>query len=85
MIYKTTSKFWDYYRKLPREIQNRADKQFELLKQNPDHPSLMLKKTQRGDYWSARVNDDYRALAIEHEGVLTWVWIGKHGAYDRRI
>jgi hypothetical protein len=45
----------------------------------------MLKKTQRGNYWSARVNDDYRALAIEDEGVLTWVWIGKHGEYERRI
>jgi hypothetical protein len=45
----------------------------------------MLKKTQQGNYWSARVNDDYRALAIEHEGILTWVWIGKHGEYDRRI
>ena len=85
MIYKTTRKFWDYYRRLPRDIQRRADKQFELLKQNPDHPSLMLKKTQQGNYWSARVNDDYRALAIEQEGILTWVWIGKHGAYDRRI
>ena len=73
MIYKTTAKFWEYYRKLPREIQNRADKQFELLKQNPNHPSLMLKKTQRGDYWSARINDNYRALAIENNGILTWV------------
>ena len=85
MIYKTTHKFWDYYRRLPQEIQNRADKQFELLKQNPDHPSLQLKKTQRGTYWSARVNDDYRALAIENDGIMTWVWIGKHGEYDRRI
>ncbi|MDE0468853.1 MAG: hypothetical protein OYL97_17520 [Candidatus Poribacteria bacterium] len=84
-MYKTTRKFWDYYHRLPRDIQRRADKQFELLKQNPDHPSLMLKKTQQGTYWSARVNDDYRVLAIEHEGILTWVWIGKHGEYDRRI
>ena len=85
MIYKTTHKFWDYYRRLPQEIQNRADKQFELLKQNPEHPSLQLKKAQRGTYWSVRVNDDYRALAIEEDGVMTWVWIGKYGEYDRRI
>ena len=44
LTYKTTPEFWKYYQKLPRDIQSRADKQFQLLKQNPNHPSLMFKK-----------------------------------------
>lgn len=43
--------FWSRYDKLPREIQTLADKNFELLKANPKHPSLHFKKA--GKYFSA--------------------------------
>ena len=43
-IYKATHTFWACYRKLPREIQQLADKKFELLKQNPRHPIPALEK-----------------------------------------
>ena len=82
-IYKATHTFWACYRKLPREIQQLADKKFELLKQNPRHPSLRLKKI--GSYWAARINRNYRALAIEDGDLLIWVWIGKHDEYTRRL
>jgi len=36
--------FWFHYQQLPPEIRDLADKNFELLKQNPRHPSLRLKK-----------------------------------------
>jgi hypothetical protein len=82
-IYKASHTFWACYRKLPREIQQLADKKFELLKQNPRHPSLRFKKT--GSHWAARINRDYRAWAIEDGNVLIWVWIGKHDEYTRRL
>ena len=85
LTYKTTPEFWKYYQKLPRDIQSRADKQFQLLKQNPNHPSLMFKKTRRARYWSARISNDYRALAIQDERIFTWVWIGEHDEYNSRI
>jgi hypothetical protein len=57
--------YWGYYQNLPIGIQDLAKDSFELLKANPHHPSLRLKKV--GDYWSVRIGRRYRALAIESE------------------
>jgi mRNA-degrading endonuclease RelE of RelBE toxin-antitoxin system len=76
--------FWRLYRALPKDLQNRADKAFELLRQSPQHPSLRLKKVKGHDgLWSARVGQDYRVLATEEVGGLHWFWIGSHAEYDR--
>ena len=83
--YKTTAKFWSYYHALPEHIQKLADQKYELLKQDPKHPSLRLKKLRVGNYWGVRINDDYRALAFEYEEGLCWFWIGDHKTYDRLI
>jgi hypothetical protein len=60
-----------------------ADRSFELLKSNPRHPSLHFKKL--GKFWSARVGLHHRALAIEVEGGMLWVWVGTHAEYDRLL
>jgi hypothetical protein len=83
MKHQATSRFWSCYESLPAEIRLLADKNFELLKSNPNHPSLRLKKV--GVFWSARIGRDFRALAVENTGGLTWVWIGSHGDYDRLV
>lgn len=83
LIYKTNRRFWEFYRNLPREIQRLADKKFQLLKQDPTHPSLNFKKI--GTDWTARINKNYRAVAIEENGTFVWAWIGKHDEYMRRI
>jgi hypothetical protein len=57
----TTPSFWANYDALPDSIKMLADKDFELLKQNPRHPSLHFKKV--GRYWSARV------------GTITGLWL----------
>ncbi|HEX28875.1 TPA: hypothetical protein ENG04_02200 [Candidatus Poribacteria bacterium] len=75
--------FWECYRKLPRDVQELADKNFELLKENLGHPSLHLKKV--GRYWSVRVGIKYRAVAVEVEEGLVWFWIGTHAEYDKLI
>jgi hypothetical protein len=43
MNHFATSEFWHHYRRLPPEVQRLADKNFDLLKQDPRHPSLRLK------------------------------------------
>jgi hypothetical protein len=43
MIHRTNADFWNDYRALPANIRARADKQFALLKSNPQHPSLQFK------------------------------------------
>jgi hypothetical protein len=72
--------FWACYRDLPPEIRALADKSFAILKGNPHHPSLRLKKVKT--FWSARVGLHYRALAVEAEDGLVWFWIGTHAEYD---
>jgi hypothetical protein len=68
------------YAGLPENIRALADKNYALLKENPRHPSLQLKKV--GRFWSVRVGSRYRALAVEIEGGLLWFWIGSHADYD---
>ncbi|MXX25006.1 MAG: type II toxin-antitoxin system HigB family toxin [Caldilineaceae bacterium SB0668_bin_21] len=75
--------FWQRYRRLPRDIQQVADRNFELLKRNSRHPSLSLKKV--GRYWSVRVGRKYRAVAIDSDEGLVWFWIGTHAEYDKLI
>jgi Txe/YoeB family toxin of Txe-Axe toxin-antitoxin module len=83
MNYFTTPNFWASYEGLPKTIQALANKNFEFLKQNPRHPSLHFKKV--GHYWSARVGDDHRVVAVEIEQGLLWFWIGLHDEYERII
>lgn len=65
--------FWYHYRQLPEPVRQLADKNFALLKQSPDHPSLHLKKVQgRDGLWSVRVGRNHRALAVEVEDGFQW-------------
>jgi hypothetical protein len=75
--------FWFHHRQLPPEMRDLADKNFELLKQNPRHPSLRLKKA--GVFYSARVGLYHRVLAKERSEGLVWFWIGHHSEYDRLL
>jgi hypothetical protein len=68
---------------LPSAIQQVADKNFELLKVDPRHPSLHLKKA--GEYWSVRVGRKYRALGVEVDEDVLWFWIGTHAEYDKLL
>ena len=68
----TTPEFWKHFDRLPIDIQSLARKDFELLKQNPRHPSLRLKKV--GLYWTARVGIHYRVVAKERTEGLNWFW-----------
>jgi hypothetical protein len=75
--------FWQAYAKLPEQVRALADKNYALLKENPQHPSLQFKKV--GRFWSVRVGLRYRALAINAENDLVWFWIGSHADYDAMI
>jgi hypothetical protein len=79
----TTRRFWGYYKALPETIQEIADQSYELLKTNPSHPSLHLKRV--GKYWSVRISKEYRAVGIEVEKGISWFWIGTHDEYERLI
>jgi len=71
------------YWALPAAIRQLADKNYELLKANPRHPSLRLKRID--ELWSVRIGRNYRALGIDVAGGIQWIWIGSHAEYDRLI
>ena len=85
MTHRANADFWKDYHALPAEIRTRADKQFALLKSNPQHPSLQFKKLgdRRGqEIWSARVTLKYRAIAVKLPDGYLWFWIGEHSFYE---
>ena len=73
--------FWALFNELPVEVQQLARENYQLLKDNPRHPSLHFKRA-RG-YWSVRVGLGYRALGKQVEGGILWSWIGTHAEYNR--
>lgn len=83
MIHETTPDFWAAYNALPPEVQELADKNYQLLLGNPSHPSLQLK--QAGEYWSVRVGMHYRAIAVREDNLFSWFWIGTHAEYDKLL
>lgn len=85
MRHRASADFWQAYAGLPEQIRRRADKQFQQLKANPQHPSLQFKKIgkyEREEIWSARVTLSYRALAVKREYGYLWFWIGDHTTYE---
>ena len=83
MKHYTSPKFWELYQALPGEIRELADKNYQLLKSNPRYPSLHFKRI--GELWSVRVGQHYRALGVDVEGGIYWIWIGTHADYDKIV
>ena len=85
MRHRASPKFWARYQSLPADIQKLADTKYELLKANPRHPSLHLKRI--AELWSVRVGDHYRALGLDdEEGDTDGIyWIGTHAEYDKML
>jgi hypothetical protein len=68
---------------LPPRIQSQARRNFELLKQNPNHPSLQFKNV--GRYHSVRIGLRYRALGVPVQEGVQWFWVGSHSDYDKLV
>ena len=83
MRHYASRRFWQCYHSLPQAVQELADRNFRLLRENPTHPSLSFKKA--GRFRSARAGLHYRALAVEVNDGCLWFWIGTHADYDRLI
>jgi hypothetical protein len=78
-----SSNFWKCYEQLPTEVCELADKNYQLLKTDPKHPSLHFKKI--GSLWSVRVGAHYRALGLDKPEGVVWFWIGSHADYDKLL
>jgi hypothetical protein len=81
LTHYTSYSFWEDYNKLPLKIQQLANQKYQLLKQNPQHPSLNLKRIR--SLWSVRVTKNYRALGVDESDGILWFWIGDHQSYEQ--
>jgi len=83
MRHLTTSRFWAAYDSLPSSVRKVADENYQILKNDPFHPSLHFKKI--GRFWSIRAGIKYRALGVQEGDAIIWFWIGSHSDYDKLI
>ena len=83
MTHHAAPSFWRRYDALPAPVRALADKQFDLLKADPSHPSLHFKRVKR--FHSVRVDAHYRALGVDTPDGVLWFWIGSHAEYDQTM
>jgi hypothetical protein len=83
---RTTSQFRSLLAALPEDVQRQARKAFKLYETDPNHPSLNFERLHtRGEYYSARVNQQYRVMAKRKPDHMLWFWIGAHDEYDKLL
>jgi len=67
------------YRKLPKAIQREAEEKLRLLAQDPQHPSLRIKKIQgTAGIWEGSVTMAYRFTFHKEDGSIVLRRIGTH-------
>lgn len=83
-----TDKFVRSYKKLPKHIQDKADRKTQLFKNNPKHPSLNLEKLEphKLNLWSIRVDKVYR-IVFEYPSAVTveFLLIDHHDNIYKRL
>lgn len=81
-----TPAFDKLYAKLDSTIQALADAAYEQYKRDPRLVGYAFKGPRKGvPVYGARLNENWRALAIEQDGQTYWFWIGIHTDYDRML
>ncbi len=83
---KATARFWKPYERLPRQVQKRARKAYELWRTAPNSPGLQFKRVRAEEsIFSVRIGLDYRVLGILEGDTMIWYWIGSHDEYERLL
>jgi len=83
---RTTRRFRQGLAKLPASVRRQAQVAYRRFRADPQHPSLHFKKVHPTQpFYSARINDDYRAVGQLRSNGIVWFWIGKHEEYERLL
>lgn len=78
MILRFSKNFQKQYKKLPKNLQNKVDKQLEFLQTDFHHPSLKASKKSGTDEYEARVDYHYRfSYSVEGE-IIFLLAVGPH-------
>lgn len=82
----TTEEFWAFFDDLPLGMQKKAYKAYRAWRRDPFSSGLNFKEVNKKRHlWSARITRDYRVIGVRNGADITWVWIGTHDEYDKRI
>jgi hypothetical protein len=80
---KVDSAFWRRFNGLPSPVQELARKYHGLWLADPFYPLLHFKGF-RGNIWSVRIGDHYRATGyFLSSDTFVWTWIGTHEEYNK--
>jgi len=80
---KVDPAFWRRFNGLPLQAQQLARNAFALWLKDPFYSSLRFKKL-KGDLWSVRIGDHYRATCcFLTSDTFVWNWIGTHEEYNK--
>lgn len=83
---RVTSQYWQLLRALPNSVRRAARRAYRRFHADPQHQSLRFKKLNtKRPIWSARINNDYRAMGVYDGDTIVWFWIGSHEEYDKII
>lgn len=81
---RTTKRFRKNLSKLPRGLQEQAEKAYEQWKSDPSHPSLEFKRVHPSrPFYSARISRGHRVVGRQRGEYMIWFWIGPHDEYIR--
>jgi mRNA-degrading endonuclease RelE of RelBE toxin-antitoxin system len=78
---RATEEFLKRYRRLPRRIQKKVDKQLRFLVTNPAHPSLKIHRL--NDEWEFYVDVHYRGIFLREGNMYTLLTVGVHRIIER--
>ena len=81
-----TVAFDKLYAKLDSSIRTLADAAYEQYKRDPRLVNYAFKGRREGvPVYGARLNENWRVLAVEQNGEVYWFWIGIQTEYNRML
>jgi len=78
---RATEEFLKRYRRLPKRIQKKVDKQLRFLATNSAHPSLKIHRL--NDEWEFYVDVHYRGIFLREGNMYTLLTVGVHRIVER--
>ncbi len=79
--------YWKGFDELPEEVRNLAESNYNLWRENPNHPKLRFKQIHPDEpIFSFRVGLRHRTVgARARDDRLVWFWIGSFEQYEKMI
>jgi mRNA interferase RelE/StbE len=81
---RLTETFRKDYRRLPKSIREKADKQLRFLSDNPKHPSLKIHRIEGAHgFWEFYVDRSYRCVYTLESDAAVLRYIGPHDIIEK--